>query len=162
MGKEVGDVTFTFTADNGTDGVDTDDRADSVTYTVVAGDSPALNIPTNSSTIVTRKNAAATVIWSSNAEHFTDGKIFQFTVKLYKGYAQTEADLREGDLVDTYSRTAGRTAWRSRPISLKISRRRHPAYTVRVSMPHPNASDDSIELSALAWIVVQPVPPRPF
>ena len=161
VGKEVGDVTFTFTADNGTDGVDTDDRADSVTYTVVAGDSPALNIPTNSSTIVTRKNAAATVIWSSNAEHFTDGKIFQFTVKLYKGYAQTEADLREGDLVDTYSADSGANSLEIPANILEnLSENGIPAYTVRVSMPHPNASDDSIELSALAWIVVQPVPAK--
>ena len=34
-----------------------------------------------------------------------------------------------------------------------------PAYTVRVSMPHPNVSgDDSVRLSALTWIVVQAEP----
>ena len=34
-----------------------------------------------------------------------------------------------------------------------------PAYTVRVSMPHPNVSgDDNVRLSALTWIVVQAEP----
>ena len=160
-GKKVGPVTFTFTADNGTDDKDTDDRADSVTYTVVAGDSPALNIPTNSSTIVTRKNAAATVIWSSNAGHFVDGKAFQFTVKLYEGYAQTEADLNGKTLVDTYSADSQANSLEIPANTLEnLSENGIPAYTVRVSMPHPNVSDDSIELSALAWIVVYPVPAK--
>lgn len=33
-----------------------------------------------------------------------------------------------------------------------------PAYTVRVSMPHPNGSGEDVRLSALAWIVVHPEP----
>ncbi len=35
-----------------------------------------------------------------------------------------------------------------------------PAYTVRVSMPHPNAGGENVRLSALAWIIVQAPPPR--
>ena len=41
----------------------------------------------------------------------------------------------------------------------KLSVGSEPAYTVRVSMPHPNVSgDDSVRLSALTWIVVQAEP----
>ena len=63
-GAKVGTVTFTFTADNGTDETDDDVSGQSKPYTVTAGDSLALVIPGNSS-IVTRKNQPATVLWSS-------------------------------------------------------------------------------------------------
>ena len=33
-----------------------------------------------------------------------------------------------------------------------------PAYTVRVSMPHPNAEGENVRLSALAYIIVQAPP----
>ena len=33
-----------------------------------------------------------------------------------------------------------------------------PAYTVCVSMPHPNAEGENVRLSALAWIIVQAPP----
>ena len=40
----------------------------------------------------------------------------------------------------------------------KLSNGNAPAYTVLVSMPHPNAGSEDIRLSALAWIIVQAPP----
>ena len=40
----------------------------------------------------------------------------------------------------------------------KLSNGNIPAYTVRVSMPHPNAGGENVRLSALAWIIVQAPP----
>ena len=40
----------------------------------------------------------------------------------------------------------------------KLSNGNTPAYTVRVSMPHPNAEGENVRLSALAWIIVQAPP----
>ena len=40
----------------------------------------------------------------------------------------------------------------------KLSKENTPAYTVRVSMPHPNAGGEDVRLSALAWIIVQAPP----
>lgn len=166
VGKKVGPVTFTFTADNGTDNVDTDDKWGSVTYTVTAGDSLALNIPTNSATIVTRKNAAATVLWLSNANQFAQDDqgnpvSFTFTVKLYQGYAETEADLDEANLMETYTVDSDKNSLEiPAGVLYQLSTGDTPAYTVRVSMPHPLVEDETVELSALAWIVVQPVPAK--
>ena len=169
VGKKVGPVTFTFTADNGTDDaedVDTDDKTGTITYTVTAGDSLALNIPTNSATIVTRKNAAATVLWLSNADQFaTDGEgnpvSFTFTVKLYKDYAETEAKLDEEKLLETYTVTSDKNSLEiPAGVLSQLSDGNTPAYTVRVSMPHPLVEDKTVELSALAWIMVYPVPAK--
>ena len=159
-GKKVGPVTFTFTADNGTDDKDTDDRADSVTYNVVAGDSPALNIPSNASTIVTRRGAGATVLWGTNASSFTQEE-FDFAVELYAGDLQTEAALTQDKLVATYTADSTQNSFAIPGTAItELSENDAPAYTVRVSMPHPNVSDGSVQLSALAWIVVYPVPAK--
>ena len=40
----------------------------------------------------------------------------------------------------------------------KLSNGNTPAYTVLVSMPHPNAGGEDIRLSALAYIIVQAPP----
>ena len=79
-GTKVGTVTFTFTADNGTEDTADDVTGESKPYTVTAGDSLALVIPGNSS-IVTRVNQPATVLWSSNAAlmHRTQSSITGLT-----------------------------------------------------------------------------------
>ena len=156
-----GTVTFTFTAHNGETDGSQDVKGTSQPYTVTVGDSPALNIPANSATIVARKGAAATVLWGSNASHFVSGKDFRFTIKLYEGYAETEKELEGKHPLQTY--TADKSAKRfdiPADVLTSLSNGSEPAYTVRVSMPHPNAQADNIELSALAWIVVRPVPAR--
>lgn len=93
-GQKVGEVTFTFTADNGTPEDDSDDKTGkSQTYTVVAGESIALVIPEGASTIVVRQKAAATVLWSSNASQFAPGADFQYTIEVFQGNHTDEATL---------------------------------------------------------------------
>ena len=158
-GTKVGAVTFTFTADNGTEDTANDDvKGESKPYTVTAGDSLALVIP-GSASIVTRKNQPATVLWSSNAALMAPGKEFHYRIDLYEGNYENEAALSGRDPVATY--TAGKDENSVRieeNVLSKLSNGNIPAYTVRVSMPHPKAESEDIRLSALAWIIVQAPP----
>ncbi len=158
-GTKVGTVTFTFTADNGTEDTDDDDvTGESKPYTVTAGDSLALVIP-GSASIVTRKNQPATVLWSSNAKLMAPGKEFNYQIDLYEGNYANEAALSDLNPVATY--TAGKDENSVRipeNVLSQHSTRNTPAYTVRVSMPHPNAQGENVRLSALAWIIVQAPP----
>ena len=158
-GAKVGTVIFTFTADNGTeDTADDDVKGESKPYTVTAGDSLALVIP-GSASIVTRKNQPATVLWSSNAALMAPGKEFHYRIDLYEGSYENEAALSGLKPVATY--TAGKDENSVRigeNVLSKLSNGNIPAYTVRVSMPHPKAESEDIRLSALAWIIVQAPP----
>ena len=157
-GTKVGTVTFTFTADNGTEDPADDVTGQSQPYTVTAGDSLALVIPGGSS-IVTRVNQPATVLWSSNAALMTPGKEFNYRIDLYEGNYKNEAELSGRDPVVTY--TAGKDENSVRipeNVLSQLSSGNTPAYTVCVSMPHPNAGGEDVRLSALAWIIVQAPP----
>ena len=101
----MGTVTFTFTADNGTEDPADDVTGESETYTVTAGDSLALVIPGGAS-IVTRVNQPATVLWSSNAALMAPGKEFNYRIDLYEGNYANEAELSASQLVAAY--TAGK------------------------------------------------------
>ena len=159
-GQKVGQVTFTFTADNGTPEDGSDDKTGtSQTYTVVAGESIALVIPEGASTIVVRQNAAATVLWSSNASQFAPGADFQYTIEVFEGNHKTEADLEGKTAVQTYTAAKDKNSVLiPENVLSQLSSGETPAYTVRVSMPHPNGSGEDVRLSALAWIVVHPEP----
>lgn len=159
-GQKVGEVTFTFTADNGTPEDDSDDKTGkSQTYTVVAGESIALVIPQGASTIVVRQNAAATVLWSSNASQFAPGADFQYTIEVFYGNYKTEAELEGKTAVQTYTAAKDKNSVLiPKDVLSQLSSGETPAYTVRVSMPHPNGSGEDVRLSALAWIVVHPEP----
>lgn len=165
-GQKLGQVTITFTADNGTPEDETDDKEASVTYTVTAGDNLSLSIPASTSTIVARKNAAATVLWVSNAKEFATDEAgnpveFDFTVTLYEGNYETEAALEGKTPVATYPVDQDKNSCEIPANVLdKLSVGSVPAYTVLVSMPHPNASSADVRLTAMAWIVVQPVPAK--
>ena len=157
-GTKVGVVTFTFTADNGTEDPADDVTGQSQPYTVTAGDSLALVIPGGSS-IVTRVNQPATVLWSSNAALMAPGKEFNYRIDLYEGNYANEAALSGLKPVATY--TAGKDENSVRieeNVLSKLSNGNIPAYTVLVSMPHPNAGGEDVRLSALAWIIVQAPP----
>ena len=157
-GTKVGTVTFTFTADNGTEDPADDVTGQSQPYTVTAGDSLALVIPGGSS-IVTRVNQPATVLWSSNAALMAPGKEFNYRIDLYEGNYKNEAELSGLKPVATY--TAGKDENSVRieeNVLSKLSNGNIPAYTVLVSMPHPNAGGEDVRLSALAWIIVQAPP----
>lgn len=159
-GRKVGEVTFTFTADNGTPDDPNDDKTGkSQTYTVVAGESIALVIPQGASTIVVRQNAAATVLWSSNAAILEDVADFQYTIEVFYGNYKTEAELEGKTAVQTYTAAKDKNSVLiPENVLSELSTRETPAYTVRVSMPHPNGSGEDVRLSALAWIVVHPEP----
>lgn len=159
-GNKIGPVTFTFTADNGTlDNKEDDPSATSETYTVIAGDSLALVIPDGASTIVARQNAAATVLWRSNAAQQEGMGEFSFTVELFEGNFTSEAELAGKEPVATYTAGKDKNSVRiEEQVLNELSSGSRPAYTVRVSMPHPNVQDPNVKLSALAWIVVQPEP----
>lgn len=158
-GQKVGEVTFTFTADNGTPEDDSDDKTGkSQTYTVVAGESIALVIPQGASTIVVRQKAAATVLWSSNASQFAPGADFQYTIEVFQGNHTDEATLTGEPVYETTTGKDKNSVLIPENVLSQLSSGETPAYTVRVSMPHPNGSGEDVRLSALAWIVVHPEP----
>lgn len=158
-GQKVGEVTFTFTADNGTPDDDSDDKTGkSQTYTVVAGESIALVIPQGASTIVVRQNAAATVLWSSNAAILEDVANFQYTIEVFAGNHADESKLTGEPVYKTTAAKDQNSVLIPENVLSQLSSGETPAYTVRVSMPHPNGSGEDVRLSALAWIVVHPEP----
>ena len=157
-GTKVGTVTFTFTADNGTEDPADDVTGQSQPYTVTAGDSLALVIP-GSASIVTRKNQPATVLWSSNAALMAPNKEFNYRIDLYEGNYENEAALSGLKPVATYTAGKDKNSVRiEENVLSKLSNGNIPAYTVLVSMPHPNAGGEDVRLSALAWIIVQAPP----
>ena len=157
-GTKVGAVTFTFTADNGTEDATDDVTGESEPYTVTAGDSLALVIPGGSS-IVTRVNQPATVLWSSNAALMAPDKEFNYRIDLYEGNYANEAALSGRKPVATYTVGKDKNSVRiGENVLSKLSNGNTPAYTVLVSMPHPNAGGEDVRLSALAWIIVQAPP----
>ena len=157
-GTKVGTVIFTFTADNGTPDTADDVKGKSEPYTVTAGDSLALVIPGGAS-IVTRRNQPATVLWSSNATLMAPNRDFEYRIELYAGNYANEAALSGHDPVATYTAGKDKNSVRiPENVLSELSNGNTPAYTVRVSMPHPNAKDENVRLSALAWIIVQAPP----
>ena len=157
-GTKVGTVTFTFTADNGTVDTADDVTGESKPYTVTAGDSLALVIPDGSS-IVTRVNQPATVLWSSNAALMAPNKEFNYRLDLYEGNYANEAALSSLNPVATYTAGKDKNSVRiEENVLSKLSNGNTPAYTVLVSMPHPNGEGENVRLSALAWIIVQAPP----
>ena len=157
-GTKVGTVTFTFTADNGTEDTADDVTGQSKPYTVTAGDSLALVIPGGSS-IVTRVNQPATVLWSSNAALMAPNKEFNYRIDLYEGNYAKKAALSGRKPVATYTAGKDKNSVRiAENVLSKLSNGNTPAYTVLVSMPHPNAKGENVRLSALSWIIVQAPP----
>lgn len=159
-GQKLGKVTFTFTADNGTPEDASDDKTGtSQTYTVTAGDSLALVIPEGASIIVVRQNTAATVLWSSNAALFAPDADFQYTIEVFQGDYKTDEALTGQTPVKTYTAAKDQNSITiPEDVLTELSSGDAPAYTVLVSMPHPNGSGEGVRLSALAWIVVNPEP----
>ena len=157
-GTKVGAVTFTFTADNGTEDTADDVTGKSKSYTVTAGNSLALVIPGGAS-IVTRVNQPATVLWSSNAALMAPNKEFNYRIDLYEGNYANEAALSGRKPIATYTVGKDKNSVRiGENVLSKLSNGNTPAYTVLVSMPHPNAGGEDVRLSALAWIIVQAPP----
>ncbi len=155
-GNGVGTVSFSFTADDGGLADPNGNHvktATSKTYTVICGNSPALVVPQEANRIMARQNATAQVRWSSNASFFTTAD-FQYTVDLFSG------SLTLGQLAGktpVWTGTADKTAQilQLPPGQLSLlSVLQEPAYTVRISMPHPALSSERLE--AVCHIVVVP------
>lgn len=162
-GNKLGAVRFKFTADNGTPDDPSDDKSDDggLDYRVVAGDIPALIIPSGSSTIFTRKDTAATVLWSSNANFFAPDKDFVYTVEVFdKNYSDNNEIENRTPIYTTTAAKDTNSVIIPRDKITKISNNNTPRYTVRVSMPHPLMNDESVTLSVMAWIVVWPSPAK--
>lgn len=158
-GQKIGSVTFTFTANNSklTD-PDTSHKNSITTgsFTVVAGTSAALSVPENASTVLIRTGQPATVLWASNAKFFGAAQEFQYTVELFEGN-YTAAELSGKTPTATYTTANDQNSLVIPADDLTaLSTGAIPAYTVRISMPHPNITSET--LSAVAYIVVQPVP----
>ena len=107
-GNKIGPVTFTFTADNGTPDDKQDDQSGtSETYTVIAGDSLALNIPDGAAYIMVRQNAPATVLWRSNAAQQEGMGDFSYTIEVFEGNFATEEELTGKTPAETYTAPKG-------------------------------------------------------
>ena len=135
-GTKVGTVTFTFTADNGTEDTADDVTGKSKSYTVTAGDSLALVIPGGAS-IVTRVNQPATVLWSSNASQFAPDADFQYTIEVFAGNHTDESTLTGEPVYKTTAAKEKNSVLIPENVLNGLSDGDIPAYTVRVSMPHP-------------------------
>jgi len=155
-GTAVGKVSFTFNADNGglTDPVGTHIKScTSKEYSVIVGDSPALVIPAEANRIVARQNGQAQVRWSSNSGFFASGN-FKFTIELFKGnFTEPQLSGKTPVYMATAEKSANSLTIPENTLST-LSVNDAPAYTVRVSMPHPILATE--RLSAVCYIVVNP------
>ena len=157
--NKLGDVYFTFTADDGgvadlvTSNVKT---VRSETFTVVAGSVPALVLPGEANTIFTQQNDPVQVRWSSNAKFFGLNTTFNYTIELFAGNFTGE---QLGARSPVYTTTA--TSDKNNVIIPGeqfpvLSVGGAPAYTVRISMPHPIAATETLE--TVGYVVVRPKP----
>lgn len=125
------------------------------------GDSLALVIPSNASTIITRQDEPATVLWSSNAKLVAPDAKFEYKVEMFFGYYKTLEELEQSGMNPSVTMTADQN---SNSVEIKgssfhsLSIGDTPAYTVRVSMPHPDGEGEDVRLSALAWVIARPQP----
>lgn len=156
-GQAVGGVRFTFTAD---DGGLTDPDSGSHTktctskeYTVIAGDVPALVVPSEAGRIPARQGEPVEVRWSSNSGFFSMDD-FEFTIELFQGnFGEAELIGKTPIYTVKAAKTANSVIIPGDKLTL-LSSKDTPAYTVRISMPHPKISSE--KLSAMCYIIVSP------
>ncbi len=142
-----GEVSFTFTADNGGKGDEV--KSDPITFIVTAGDQLILNIPQYARQTVLRDGEDATVSWVTNAFDFYPGEDIDFTVELYAGTGTS------GKLVETYTvenpadSTERKTSLTIPAEDLEVT---YPQseYTVKVSMDSPEAREATAALTVLS------------
>lgn len=157
-GRAIGTVRFTFTADNGGIADPTSGHSRSATskeYKVVAGSSPALSVPDEVNRIVVRQHNQAEVRWSSNAKFFPSGD-FEYTVDLFKGnFTKDQLEGKTPDYTVHAAKDANSAVLPAEELT-ELSKGGVPAYTVRISMPHPLITTET--LSAVCSIVVNAAP----
>lgn len=161
-----GTVTFTLIAKNG----GKPENAVSVTsreIKISATGSVSLVVPSSVNRVITNKGEHATIRWSTNvmskykemAEQGAPPKDAPFTIELYKGNF-TADNLSESDLLRSWKAEEHAELLNVTNFTIPgellttVSAQHHPAYTVRIRTPHP--TNQSVELSAIAYIIVRP------
>ncbi|MEG1578977.1 MAG: cell wall anchor protein, partial [Oscillospiraceae bacterium] len=173
-GQELGKVKFTFTADDGAlEGVTDSDKSHIKTgtsqeYNVTAGGEAGIVVPKGGDSIIALENSKAQVRWYGNMKQYlkpADPAIpytVDYTVEVFEGNLTTEADFKDKEAVHTSELLSMDKNSYEIPenILTTLSVGTVPAYTVRISTPHPNeaVAANHIKLYAYAYIIVNPVP----
>ena len=123
---------------------------------MVAGSVPALVLPGNPNTVITQQNKDAQIRWSSNAKFFGNGGPFNYTIELFDGN-HTQAQLTGKTPIYTVTAASDKNNVIIPGEELAtLSVDNNPAYTFRISMPHPIATGEV--LAVVGYIVVKPEP----
>ncbi len=140
---KVGEVAFTFTADNGTPSDISDDiESKPLEFTVTAGDELTLVFPTYAQDSLVREGKDATVKWNTNAFVYYPGKDITFTVNLYKGQ-DTNSD-------PVYTGTVENETELTIPAENLTADYPQSQYTVQVSMTEPESRTATASITVLS------------
>ena len=140
---KVGEVAFTFTADNGTPSDISDDiESKPLEFTVTAGDELTLVFPTYAQDSLVREGKDATVKWNTNAFVYYPGKDITFTVNLYKGQ-DTNSD-------PVYTETVENETELTIPAENLTADYPQSQYTVQVSMTEPESRTATASITVLS------------
>ena len=160
-----GTVTFTLTATNGGH---RDVQVTSAPITIRSGGDPAVVVPDFANRVYVPVGRPATVVWTTNVmQKYKDmagggtPNDAHFTVELFEG-DWTAAELAAKTPVARWSAPAEQKLVNATSFTIpgewisRMSTGYTPSYTVRISTPHP--AQPSVDLSALAYIVVYSPP----
>ena len=148
-GSAVGEVTFTFTADNGTPNDDTDDVFGSITFTVTPGSRLTLSIPQYAQDSLIQSGDPFTVIWVSNAMVFYPKEEHTFTVTI------TDS---EGNAV--VNRAVTDVSQLEVPADTLTAGYPQSEYTVTVTLPHPVEGEAALTATASLTVLSPPTQVR--
>ncbi len=84
-GTKVGQVSFTYTADNNTEDIADDVTSAPLTFTVSPGDSLSLVVPKYAQDSLIRSGSTAAIQWNTNAFYYYPEHDIDFLVELYQG-----------------------------------------------------------------------------
>ena len=139
---KVGEVIFTFSADNGTADMSDDTKSNYLVFKVTAGDELTLVFPTYAQDSLVREGKDATVKWNTNAFVYYPGKDITFTVNLYKGQ-DTSVD-------PVYTGIAKNETELTIPAEKLTADYPQSQYTVQVSMTEPESRTATASITVLS------------
>ena len=139
---KVGEVIFTFSADNGTADMSDDTKSNYLVFKVTAGGELALVFPTYAQDSLVREGKDATVKWNTNALVYYPGKDITFTVNLYKGQ-DTSSD-------PVYTGTVENETELTIPAEYLKADYPQSQYTVQVSMTEPESRTATASITVLS------------
>ena len=139
---KVGEVIFTFRADNGTADMSDDTKSNYLGFKVTAGDELTLVFPTYAQDSLVREGKDATVKWNTNALVYYPGKDITFTVNLYKGQ-DTNSD-------PVYTGTVENETELTIPAEYLKADYPQSQYTVQVSMTEPESRTATASITVLS------------